>query len=318
MNKKISFKKFLITSFAIFTILLLIISSYSLYLFSKINKVNINRNYVVNSDSNNYNNDKFINICIIGSDQYSENNYSADSIIILTLDKLNKKIKLTSLMRDMYVVNPNTHEMFNLNEAILEGGYELLLKTINTNFNLSINKFVEANLNSFPKIVDTLDGITIDIKEEEIDGINKFISAIDKNNGTKTKYITAPGSQLLNGTQTAAYCRLRSESGRDDVRTQRQRYVLSCIFDKIKTTNLLKYPSLANTLLPLIKTNLNASEIIDVILTILKQDINNIEENKFPLDKQYEMLLTDGDKFHLSIDIENTANEINKYIYSLD
>lgn len=318
MNKKITLKKFLGASFIIIIILFLSVSIYSLYLFSKINKVDINRNYVINPDSNNYNDDKFINICIIGSDQYSEKNYSADSIMILTLDKLNKKIKLTSLMRDMYVINPNTNKMFNLNEAIIEGGYELLLKTINTNFNLSIDKFIEANLNSFPKIVDTLNGININIKNDEIDGINKFISAIDENNGTETKHINVAGFQLLNGTQTSAYCRLRSESGRDDVRTQRQRYVLSCIFDKIKSTNLLKLPSLANTVLPLINTNLNVPEIIDIVFTILKQDLNNMEENKFPLDNQYKMLLTDGNKFHLSIDIENTANEINKYIYSLD
>ena len=59
-------------------------------------------------------------------------------------------------------------------------------------------------------------------------------------------------------------------------------------------------------------------KIINIAFTILEQGINTIEETKFPLDNQYEMLLTDGDKFHLSIDIENTAKEINKYIYSLD
>lgn len=318
MNKKISFKKFLIVISTTILSIFLISTICYLYLFSKINTVDINRNYVVNSNSSVNSDDNFINICIIGSDQYSESNYSADSIMILTIDKLNKKIKLTSLMRDMYVSHPDKNEMFNLNEAILEGGHELLLKTINTNFNLSIDKFIEANLNSFPKIVDTLDGINIDIKEEEIVQINKFISEIDKNNGTQTKYISTSGLQLLNGTQTSAYCRLRSASGRDDVRTKRQRYVLSCIFDRIQTTNLLKYPALANNLFTLIQTNLKSYEIIDISLTILKQCVNDIEENKFPLDNQYEMLLTDGNKFHLSIDIKNVADEINKYIYSLD
>lgn len=318
MKKNFSFKNLLLIISVTILSIFLIITGYSIYLFSKINTIKLDRNSVVNLNTDTYNNEDFINICIIGSDQYSESNYSADSIMILTIDKFNKKIKLTSLMRDMYVSNPDTNDMFNLNEAILEGGHELLLKTINTNFNLSIDKFIEANLNSFPKIVDTLDGITIDIKNEEIDQINKFISAIDENNNTSTDPIKTSGPQLLNGTQTSAYCRLRSESGRDDVRTQRQRYVLSCIFDKIQNTSLLKYPSLANDLFPLIETNLKSSEIINIAFTILEQGINTIEETKFPLDNQYEMLLTDGDKFHLSIDIENTAKEINKYIYSLD
>lgn len=317
MKKFLRFKNLLFTLIIAITLIFLFTTSYCLYLFTRMNTVNIDRSSVINSNIDKYN-DNFINLCLIGSDKYSNDEYSADSIIIFSIDKLNKKAKIISLMRDMYVRNPNTNEMFNLNQAMINGGPELLLKTINTNFNLSIDKFIETNLSLFPQIIDILDGINIDIKDQEINQVNKFIQLIDENNDTNTPYIEKSGFQLLNGTQVSAYCRLRSESGRDDVRTERQRYVLSCIFNKVKNTSILNYPSLANYLFPLIETNLKFSEVLNIALTTLKLNINTIEEIKFPLDNQYEMLITDDNAFHLSIDIENTAKEINKYIYSLE
>lgn len=314
MNKK-KFVKIIVSSTCI---VLLSCVVYSAYLFSKIKRVAIDRRYVTDTNNEVYTDENFINICLIGSDQYSDADYSADSIMILTIDKTNKKLKLTSLMRDMYLNNPETGEKFNLNEAMILGGHELLLKTINSNFNLSIDKFVEANLNSFPKIVDSIGGVNIEIKPEEITQINEFIYSIDEHNDTISPLIFNPGKQLLNGTQTSAYCRLRSVSGSDTVRTQRQRYVISAIFSELKEVNLIKLISITNDLLPLVQTNLKNKEIIDIGFSLISLRINSIEEIKFPLEGDYEMLLTDGDKFHLSIDLENTIKELNKFIYSID
>lgn len=58
-----------------------------------------------------------INVLLIGVD--SRNRYEdarTDSIILATLDLNNKKIKLTSFMRDMYVPIPN-HESNRINAA---------------------------------------------------------------------------------------------------------------------------------------------------------------------------------------------------------
>lgn len=291
---------------------------YSYYLFSKVKVVDIDRKEITNNQFNNYVDENIINICIIGSDAYSEKEYSADSIIILTVDKVKQNIKLTSLMRDIYVKNPENNNMFNLNEAMILGGHELLLKTINYNFNLSIDKFVEANLSSFPKIIDNIGGIKVNIEEYEINEINKFIKMIDINNGTSTNLIVSGGEQILNGTQVSAYCRVRSESGRDDVRTQKQRYIISCILNEVKSSKVLKIPSMMNDILPLIKTNLKSKEFIEIGIIFLKLGSIEINQIKFPLDGEYKMLLTEGDKFHLSIDIQDTAKKINNFIYSVE
>ena len=60
--------------------------------------------------------------------------------MILGIDKKNNKIKLFSLMRDMYLDLPDGSGKQNLNYTMAYGGPELILKTINTNFNLKVDK----------------------------------------------------------------------------------------------------------------------------------------------------------------------------------
>lgn len=81
-------------------------------------------------------------------------------------------------MRDTYVEVPG-QDPCNINDVIIKGGPELTLKTINTNFNLQIDKFVQVNLNSLPKIIDILGGVEINVTEEEVPYINSLLNNQD-------------------------------------------------------------------------------------------------------------------------------------------
>ena len=115
------------------------------------------------------------------------------------------------------------------------GGPELILKTINYNFNLTVDKFIYVSLHTLPQIIDRLGGVEISITNDELNYINRYISNIDSENGTTTEYITSSGLQTLNGTQASAYCRIRYTEGRDFKRTERHREVLTKILEKIET-----------------------------------------------------------------------------------
>ena len=58
-------------------------------------------------------------------------------------------------MRDIYLDLPQGGKM-NLNYTILDGGPASILKTINYNFDLAIDKFVQVDLERLPKIIDAL------------------------------------------------------------------------------------------------------------------------------------------------------------------
>lgn len=311
-------KKILIS---ILSILILIIFSGALYIYSlssKVERIDIDRTDVVDTGKEVPEEaDNVITIALFGSD-YSEyyDVSSADSTMILAIDTKNNKIKLCSLMRDIYLDLPNGEKM-NLNYTILDGGPSSILKAINYNFNLNIDKFVQVDLERLPKIIDALGGVEIEITEDELQYINGYIDNIDKQNGTTTEHIYNAGTQLLNGTQASAYCRIRYTAGRDFKRTERQRDVLNALFVKFKDISLTEVPSIINEILPLVTTNLTNSEIISISTKALGMGLSNIEQGRFPSD---ENILSAGftDMYHMNIDIEKTAEEIQQFLFSIN
>lgn len=286
---------------------------------SKIERVEINRNDVVDTGKEPAIEDQdVITIALFGTD-FSQNeeygNYygASDSTMILGIDTKKERLKLFSLMRDLYLDLPDGGKE-NLNYTMAYGGPELILKAINYNFNLTVDKYIYASLSTLPKIIDRLGGVELNITIDEMNYLNSYIDNIDNENGTSTTKITSAGTQNLNGTQASAYCRIRYTEGRDFKRTERQRDVLSALFTKFKTTSIPELTSMMNDILPLVETNLTNTEIISIASKVLGMGIPNIEQSRFPLDGKSEMILTD--MYHLTIDTESTTEDIHKFLYS--
>lgn len=317
MMQKKSKKTILIISIAI---LALILGGcvYAYQLSNKMSRVKIDREDVVNTGKENSKKYEDITLIALFGSDYSEyyETSSSDSTMILAIDNKNKKIKLCSLMRDIYLDLPQGGKM-NLNYTILNGGPASILKTINYNFNLSIDKFVQVDLERLPKIIDVLGGVEIEITDDELKYINGYIDNIDKHNGTKTEHITTAGRQLLNGTQASAYCRIRYTEGRDFKRTERQRDVLNALFVKFKDINLIEVPAMINEILPLVTTNLTNGEIISISKDALSMGLSNIEQRRFPSDGN--IINTEfTDMYHMNIDIDATTKELHNFLFSLE
>lgn len=318
MKKFSKKKKILISILAVILIILGSMSVYSYYLSSKVERVKIDRNEVVNTgkDVPKEAND-VITIALFGSD-FSEiyDVSSADATMLLSIDTKNNKIKLGSLMRDIYLDLLDGGKM-NLNYTILDGGPSSILKAINYNFNLNVDKFVQVDLERLPKIIDALGGVEMEITEDELQYINGYIDNIDKKNETKTEHIYSAGTQLLNGTQASAYCRIRYTAGRDFKRTERQRDVLNALFVKFKDISLTEVPGMINNILPLVTTNLSNSEIISISTKALGMGLSNIEQGRFPSDGN---IISAGftDMYHTNIDIEETTKELHQFLFSIE
>ena len=237
--------------------------------------------------------------------------------MILGIDTKNNRLKLFSFMRDLYLDLPDgSGDKQNLNYTMAYGGPELILKTINYNFNLTVDKFSHVSLRTLPTIIDKLGGIELNITNEELNFINKYITNIDNENGTTTEKLTSAGLQTLNGTQAAAYCRIRYTEGRDFKRTERQRDVLAALFEKFKTASITDLAAMMNDILPLVSTNLTNTEIMSIVSKVLSMGVPTIEQSRFPLDGKSEMIATD--MLHLTTDIEETTKDIHNFLYSLD
>ncbi|WP_297712639.1 LCP family protein [Clostridium sp.] len=287
------------------SILLIIVGGvywYGSHLFNKIEKVEIDTNDVgikeeVQEKLSEYS-DSVINIALFGIDAQDGEAGRSDSIIIATIDTTHKKLKLTSIMRDSYVTIADRGQD-KINHAYAFGGAQLAIKTLNENFDLNIEDFVAVNFTTMPKIIDKLGGVTIDITSEEVSHIPGIDSA---------------GTYTLTGEQALAYSRIRYASGGDYVRTDRQRTVLNKVFEKILATNVTQYPSLLSEVLPMVKTSLNYSEILDLGNEVLKMGATNLEQERFPRDEYCEGKMISG-IYYLTFDKEQTVQQLHDYIF---
>jgi LCP family protein required for cell wall assembly len=178
-------------------------------------------------------------------------------MILFSIDKKNKKIKLTSFLRDSYVEIAGTNRKSKLNSAFFRGGIQTLTDTLELNYKVNIDYYAMVDFEIFTTIVDEIGGIEVEVTEKE-----SRYSKWAKNDG-KLIPLEAGESVHLNGEEALWYSRMRSLDS-DFMRTQRQRKVISAIVAKSKTLSMDELYSLAKVIIPLVKTNLDPQEILNM------------------------------------------------------
>ena len=259
--------------------------------------------------------DKIKNIMLFGVD--AENVGGAgrsDSMMLITIDPVHDKLKVTSLMRDARVLIDGYGED-KLNHAYAFGGPELAIKTINENFGLNIKDFATVDFATLPKVIDAVGGVEIEITSDELDDINEIITIYNGRLNTNTPTISSPGLQTLSGDQVLAYTRNRSSAGGDFMRTQRQRIVLEALFKKGLSTSPTKYPGILNNVLPLVTTSMTSSDILSLSKTVFSLGNGNLEQARFPLDDYSWGDYADDDIWYLFFDREVTKQQMKDYIF---
>lgn len=281
---------------------------------SKTNKVELNKDSLgINENTQSTDKkDAIINIALFGVDAPNGQAGRSDADLILTIDKKHNKLKLSSIMRDSYV-DVKGHGMTKLTHAYAYGGPELALNTINTNFDLAIDKFITVNFSSLPKVIDQLGGVDINITKGDLKYINDYIANLNQINKTNVDKIENVGMHHLNGTQALAYCRIRYDGG-DQRRTERQRTVLEAILNKMKDTSPTKYPAILNELLPLVTTNISSSEFISLGKDILDTGATSFQDLRVPCDKHEDGKMIKG-VYYMTYDLKAETNELHKFIY---
>ncbi|MBP1744953.1 MAG: lytR1 [Firmicutes bacterium] len=224
--------------------------------------------------------------------------FSSDSIIVMSIDKRHDKIKLISILRDTSV-NIEGYGMSKINTAYAKGGPELAIKTLNSNFNLNIRDYATVQEEGFREIIDALGGVEIYIKEYEVAFVKEF-------------GIMKSGTYNLSGGEAFMYCSERNKGDGDFERSERQRTVLAKVFEKIKSAGITQYPALASAMMKYVETSLTVDEILQLGTSVFLENINTIEQARYPTDGYYRMELSD---YSLVTDLEGTSALIHEFIY---
>lgn len=301
-NKKKSKKKIILSILAV--IFLIIIGSVGFGLYyvnntlNKVEKIDINKEDLSIDKEVEEKSNGIRNIALFGIDAPDGKVGRSDAIMILTLDDVHKKMKLTSIMRDSYV-DIAGHGMDKINHAYAFGGPELAMKTLNENFDLNIKDCIVVNFTSLPEIVDKLGGVDINIISEELSHVP----------GTHV------GMNTLNGKQALAYSRIRHASGGDYKRTERQRVVIDTIFNKLKSSSASDYSSLINTFLPYVKTNMTNSELLTLATNFSSVISTGLQQERFPKDGQGKGELINK-IYYLTFNRDVVKESIHEYIFN--
>lgn len=291
MQKKKKKRRFKAKVVLLFDLFLLLLAAGIGYYFLMASKMQVDKSgdsSIVTNNPDNEDMEGYRNIAIFGVDSREnalKDDTHSDSIVIVSINRKTKDVKLASIYRDTYSVIPDEDNEFNkINAAYFRGGYPLALNTINMNFDLDVKDFVTVNFNAVCNVIDLLGGISLDITPEELKYVNGYTKELNKINGTDVGKLKSAGTQVVNGTHATAYARIRYTKGDDFKRAERQRIVIQKIFEKAKTADLKTLNSILNKILPEIYTNLDSVEILKLAKDLMSYDI--VDQTGFPFDKR--------------------------------
>ena len=226
-----------------------------------------------------------VNIAILGIDQDGDgSNGRSDAIKMISLDMNNKKVKMTSFQRDTLIYIPEPENDFDkLNHAYWYGKAPLTIKTLNYNFDLDITRYVAFNFDAIEHIIDTIDGIQLDVHENELKVTNDYIKHLNSLSETDedAPYLTKGGLQTLSGRQAMAYMRNRYVGDDFDL-MNRQSKVMEAMVDKVMNQSYTELLGLVDACLPYVETNLTMNEMINFGTKVLTFDLKNIEQTQIP------------------------------------
>lgn len=225
-------------------------------------------------------NSKVLNVMLFGEENMGGSKFGrSDTMIMMSIDNVHKKLKLTSFQRDTFVYIPG-YGYYKLNASYSFGGAKLAIKTIETNFGIKIDRYAVVDFDSFKKIIDTLGGIDMELSEDEITYIN-YQMYKNKQTDEWSLIKDSPGIVHLTGQQALWYARNRGLDRNEDGneigldgddwdRTSRQRKLIEKLFSDFKKADLSQIISIVGSVGPLVTTNLKKDEITRLVSHALK------------------------------------------------
>ena len=207
-----------------------------------------------------------------------------DSMMLFTIDPVNKTAGMLSIPRDMWVNIPgfdfakiNTAYFLGQQNKVPGGGPALAVATVEQLLDVPIQYYAQIDFDAFAKMVDEIGGVDVYVHE------TMRVSLVGKAGSFELK----PGVQTLDGPTLLAYVRNRYTDGNDFARSQRQQEVIMDIRDDIMQLNMMptliaKAPALYQDLASGIHTNLTLDQIIR--LAVLAQSIDRSRIHQVVID----------------------------------
>jgi LCP family protein required for cell wall assembly len=292
---------------AVVLVVSLLLSSAFIFLFASASgytRNDIEENTYVKSSSLK-SNPLVTNILLLGVDGSADSASRSDTMILVSIDFVHGKIKLTSFLRDSWVYIPSKERNGKLNSACTYGGPQLVIDTLEYNFGVDIEHYVMVDFDMFTQIIDSLGGVDVEVTEKEAKFINRT-----------TRHTVESGESVhLDGAKALVYCRIRKLDS-DYMRTYRQRKVITSLIGQVKTAGIPKLISTLKDVFPLIETDMSPAEITGLAYKGAAGIVAfDIEQTRVPIDEHMSPDTING-QWVETLDIDATADYLQEFIYT--
>lgn len=254
------------------------------------------------------------NVALFGVDSRDGNlgeGNRTDCIIVASLNNETKEIKMVSVYRDTLLdLSEGTYQ--KCNAAYSYGGPVMAINMLNMNLDLDIEDYVTVDFGAIADAIDLLGGVEIDLKEEEIAPLNKYINETARSAGKKANRVDHSGLQLLDGSQATTYARIRSTAGGDFTRTERQRLVIEKMFEKALKADLGTINEIIDKVFPQVSTSFTLQEIL--MYASAYSDYTLGDNMGFPIDKTTDTLSGLG-SIVIPQDLTSNVTKLHEFLF---
>ena len=253
---------------------------------------------------------------LLGCDSQNIGDYERSDTMIVASISQGGEVRLTSIMRDIWVDIPG-HGEGRINAATAYGGPELAVRVVSGYLDLPIDRYVMVNMKGMVKLIDLLGGVDMEITEVERLWIN--FGTDDVLRITRSRRVIRPlehsGQVHLCGAQAVEHARNRV-AGADYMRTERQRQLLKAIAQKIrkKKKSVPWLFSLALRGRRWVKTNMGLPEMLRLAPLALRLDPDAIGSFRIPAEGTYRVI-SDG-IWHFETDLEKNRELLREFLKS--
>jgi LCP family protein required for cell wall assembly len=190
------------------------------------------------------------------------------AIIILSINRMNSDVRMISVMRDSYLkfrLSDGELGLDKLTHAHAFGGGVNAVEGLNRCLDLNIKEFVVFDWKAVADTVDTLGGIEVNVKKNEVGDLNTWGPETAENVGKSWTRVRHTGMQTLDGPQAVTYCRIRKNSGGDTSRGSRYKTVMAAVMKKA-ASNPMKLNALSEEVMPQVRTNMSQTQLATLIM----------------------------------------------------
>jgi polyisoprenyl-teichoic acid--peptidoglycan teichoic acid transferase len=233
-----------------------------------------------------------INILMLGIGGSGHDGGSlSDTIMVASIDPVNKTVAMLSIPRDMYVKIPG-YGYSKINAANSYGGPELAKEVVGKILDLPIHYYVQADFAGFKQAVNAVGGVDIDNQTKLYD--SEYPCDNDKGYCT---YSLPVGKYHMDGTAALKFARCRHGlCGNDFGRAARQQQLMVALREKAlqasTLTNPIKITGLIDSVGDHVRTDMQLNEIQK--LAGMVKDLDVAKATTKVLDNSTDGLLVDG------------------------